>query len=36
MNFVFNATNYAQFQVELSELWPKFETDSGIENPLFD
>ena len=33
MNLVFNATDHAQFQFELSELLPKFETDFVGENP---
>ena len=33
MNVVFNATNYAQFRVELSEMWPNFRTVFVKENP---
>ena len=34
-NLVSNATNHAQIWVELSKLWPDFETDSVGENPHF-
>ena len=33
MNLVFNATDNAQFQVELSEMWPDFRAIFVKENP---